>query len=275
MKKLIALLLTAVLICVSATTFAAPKKDLWVRWQVFNPFSQKTINYKDWALFLNHNVSTNQAGVNLVDYKTVTQKDRQLLNDFILYLSQTKIDNYSRRVQEAYWINLYNALTVKTVLDHYPVKSILKISISPGLFTDGPWDKKLVQVEGVNLTLNDIEHRILRPIWNDPRIHFTVNCASYSCPNLRKIPYSGQNIGSLLNLAAAQYINNPRGVSIKSGKLTVSSIFFWYKADFGGTDQDVIHFMMLYAKPDLKSKLQKFKSISGNYYNWNLNAASS
>lgn len=271
MKYLTTLFITLVLIICSTTAFSAPKKDLWPRWIVFDPFSKQTINYSSWKLFLKRYVSTSQAGVNLVDYKKVTQKDRHLLDGFIKYLSQIKIDHYTRPVQEAYWINLYNALTIKVILDHYPVGSILKIHISPGWFSIGPWGKKLIQVEGEKLSLNDIEHRILRPIWGDPRIHYTINCASYSCPNLHRIPYTGKNIKRLLDVAASQYINSPRGVTIQSGKLNVSSIFVWFKQDFGGTTQDVINHMMLYAKPDLKKKLQKFHRISEDHYNWSLN----
>ena len=104
----------------------------------------------------------------------------------------------SRDEQLAYWINLYNALTVKVILDHYPVKSILDIDISPGWFSIGPWGKKLVAVEGVEISLDDIEHRILRPIWRDPRIHYALNCAAVGCPNLLREAFTGATAEVLL-----------------------------------------------------------------------------
>ena len=82
---------------------------------------------------------------------------------------------------------------MKVVLDHYPVDGIRDIDISPGLFAGGPWDKKLVEIEGDDVSLNDIEHRILRPIWRDPCIHYAVNCASIGCSNLRPTAFTAAN----------------------------------------------------------------------------------
>ena len=103
-------------------------------------------------------------------------------------LSGVAIGGYAPDEQRAFWINLYHALTVRVILSHYPVSGIREIDISPGLFARGPWDRKLIPVEGVELTLNDIEHRILRPIWRDPRVHYALNCASLGCPDLRRRP---------------------------------------------------------------------------------------
>ncbi len=100
----------------------------------------------------------------------------------VLILAATSADRLRRAEQFPFWINLYNALTVKVVLDHYPVEIIRDIDISPGLFADGPWGKKLVTVEGEALSLDDIEHRILRPIWKDPRLHYVLNCAALGVP---------------------------------------------------------------------------------------------
>ena len=250
---------------------AAPSKNLWPRWQVTDPVSTKTINHNAWGQFLSKYVRTNAQGLNLVAYNKVTARDKQNLQQYITYLQSIPIDNYSRPVQEAYWINLYNAETVNLVLQHYPVKSILDINISPGLFKKGPWDAKVLTVEGQKLSLNDIEHRILRPIWNDPRLHYSVNCASISCPNLQKQPFTGANINRQLNRAATQYINSPRGVDIKQGKLILSSIYDWYRPDFGGTTQDVIKHLKEYAKPALRQQLNGYNKISGYEYNWNLN----
>lgn len=180
------------------------------------------------------------------------------------------INSYNRKTQEAYWINLYNALAVDVVLRHYPVKSIMNIKIL-SLFSLGPWGAKLIKVKGIPLSLNDIEHRILRPIWNDQRIHYTANCASISCPNLQKTPFTPRNLESQLNTAAREYINNNRGTELKGNKLIVSSIYIWYKADFGGTDDDVIDCLELYATPVLRNRLKFIKKISANQYNWKLN----
>jgi hypothetical protein len=98
-------------------------------------------------------------------------------------LTALEISGYSRPEQFAYWFNLCNALTIQVVLDHYPVESIRDIDVSPGQFADGPWKKESVTVQAEKVSLDDIEHLILRAIWIDQRIHYAVNCASVGCPD--------------------------------------------------------------------------------------------
>ncbi len=258
------------LLIISVTAVAAPSKSLWPRWTANNAHSTQVINHQLFQDFLDHYVYTDAEGINLVHYSQVSVKDKQALNYYLDQLSQVKIDQYNRNEQLAYWINLYNALTIKTVLDHYPVKSILDIKLS-GFFTPGPWDAKLIKVENIPLSLNDIEHRIIRPIWNDPRTHYTLNCASYSCPNLSKQVYIGEKINSLLTKAATGYVNSSRGVMIQGKNLTVSKIYDWYQEDFGGNEQAVINHLILYASPSLKQQLLKFHQISAYDYHWQLN----
>ena len=113
-----------------------------------------------------------------------------------------------------YWINLYNAFTVHLILEHYPQDSI--VDIRYGFFDFGPWDEKLLQIEDEEVSLNDIEHRILRPIWKDPRLHYALNCASLGCPNLQPESFYPGNVESLLNSRARDYINHPRGLRFEN-----------------------------------------------------------
>ena len=157
------------------------------------------------------------------------------------------------------------------MLDHYPVDSIRDIDISPGLFSDGPWGKKLVTIEGEQVALDDIEHQILRPIWRDPRIHYAVNCASFGCPNLHPQPFSATTLDRQLDQAAADFINHERGVSIERGRLVVSSINDWFGEDFGNGDRDIIAHIKGYAALELTSKLGSISSIYDDRYDWRLN----
>jgi hypothetical protein len=193
------------------------------------------------------------------------------LQAYIAELAATPISRFSRDEQLPYWINLYNALTVSVVLDPYPVESIRDIDISPGFFSSGPWDKQLVVVEGGALTLNDIEHRILRPIWRDPRIHYAVNCASIGCPNLERTAFTAENANALLEKGARQYVNHPRGARVTDGELIVSSIYVWYQADFGGSDEGVIRHLQQYGRPKLKTGLATVDEIADDQYDWSLN----
>ena len=233
-----------------------------------------TIDHAPWGRFLAAYVVPSNDGINRVAYGKVTPQDRQALVAYLTALVNTPISKYNRNEQRAYWINLYNALTINTVLDRYPVKSIRDINISPGLFSSGPWGKKLIRVEGEELSLDDIEHRILRPIWRDPRTHYTVNCASLGCPNLAAKPYTANNMEAMLDEGARAYVNNPRGATVTGdGKLVTSSIYVWFKDDFGGSDQGVIEHLKKYAKPELAQKLARVTKISGDQYDWGLNDA--
>jgi hypothetical protein len=260
-----------VLLSLPALARAAPEADLWSYWTEHDPGSEKRVDHAFWNGFLQRYVRTGERGINLVAYSRVTQQDRQGLGDYIRRLERTPVLELSRPVQLAYWINLYNALTVKLVLDHYPVQTIKDIDISPGWFSVGPWDKKLVTVEGKELSLNDIEHRILRPVWKDPRIHYGVNCASMGCPDLRRQAFTGENADRLLESGARRYINHPRGASVRNGELVVSSIYKWFTEDFGSGERDVIEHLKRFAEPELRRRLQGFTDIGGYRYDWSLN----
>jgi len=250
---------------------SAPKAELWDRWLAHDAQSEETINHHAWSQLLNKYVVEGQDNLNRVAYQQVTHQDKYALKQYIKNISKRPISRFNRQQQRAFWINLYNALTVDIILDHYPVKSILEIKLSSGLFTRGPWKKKIVTIEEEELSLDDIEHRILRPIWQDPRTHYAVNCASIGCPNLSKQAFTAQNMDEQLNRAAESYINHPRGAEINKGKLVVSSIYEWFKEDFEGDDQGVIRHLKQYAKPELLKQLVTIQRIDDDQYDWQLN----
>jgi len=249
----------------------APKAELWARWSAHDPKATTRLDHGAWDGFLRRYVARKDDGINRVAYAKVSATDRQALDRYIGALAATKVSGLARAEQRAYWINLYNALTVQVVLKRYPVASIRDIDISSGLFADGPWDKKLVTIEGAKVSLNDIEHRILRPIWRDPRIHYAVNCASLGCPNLRRQAYTADNTEALLEAGARDYVNHPRGVTFDGGRLVVSSIYVWFKPDFGGSDAGVIAHLRRYAATALKKKLENASSVDRHTYDWRLN----
>ena len=250
---------------------SGPQKDLWPRWTRHDPTSTEVIDHRSWDLFLSRNLVVNDQGVGRIAYGQVSAEDRAILDRYIVQLTQTPITQYNQDQQLAYWINLYNAVTVQIVIAYYPVESIRDINISPGWFSVGPWGKKVIDVEDESLSLNDIEHRILRPIWNDPRIHYAVNCASVGCPNLQSQAFTAQLTDSLLDVAAKEYINSPRGVHIRDGEIYVSKIYQWFEEDFGSSEQGVIAHLLSYADPMLAHSLRTIGQISGYAYDWSLN----
>lgn len=271
LSRVFALLVFAAALSVTQPASAAPKKDLWQRWATHVPGSARTIDHGVWDGFLERHVRADPVGLNRVDYAGVTPADRQALEGYVAKLERTDISRFDRPEQLAYWINLYNALTVKVVLEHYPVASIRDIDISPGLFSSGPWGKKLVGVEGEMLSLDDIEHRILRPIWGDARIHYAVNCASVGCPDLLPRAFTPADMDAVLDANARAYINSPRGVKIDGGDIEVSSIYDWFAEDFGGSEQGVLSHLLLYAEGETKVALEKAKGVDGYFYDWSLN----
>ena len=249
---------------------AAPSAKLWERWNAFNPASNATIDHHIWNSWLGRFVSAGRDGINLVAYGSVTQPDRELLKTYIDELMSLQISDYNRDQQRAYWINLYNALTVDIVLEHYPLESIR--DISSGFFSAGPWRLTLATIEGAALTLDDIEHRILRPIWQDPRIHYAVNCASLGCPALQPVAFTADNTETLLETAAREFINSPRGARLVGNKLQVSSIYDWFEQDFGDNQTGVIRHLRQYASGRLATALGAIEDISDYAYDWQINA---
>ena len=250
----------------------APKKDPWPRWGVHDPGSQITVDHAGWDRILDRYLKTDETGLNRLDYVSLNNTGRGELDEYIAHLARQAVSDLRRDEQLAYWVNLYNALTVRTVAEAYPVDSIRDIDISPGLFSDGPWGRKLVTVEGVQLSLNDIEHRILRPLWDDPRIHYALNCAAVGCPNLAKEAYTGAGIDRQLDAGARGYVNSPPGVWFNAGKLWVSSIYAWFQDDFGGDDAGILTHLRQYARTDLRARLQGVTRIYGHDYDWGLAA---
>lgn len=252
---------------------AAPSPDLWPRWQAHDPQSNDRIDHSAWDQILSTYLKRGADGVNRFDYAALKTSDRPKLDAYISSLAMTPISEFNRKEQFAYWVNLYNALTVKVVVDHYPVASIRDIDISPGLFAEGPWGAELIKIEGEAVSLDQIEHRILRPIWRDPRIHYVVNCASIGCPNLQTVALTAENTNQILDQAAIDYINHPRGVWFSGNDLIVSSIYSWFDEDFGASEAGVIEHLKRYARPPLLERLRGRDGYSDHRYNWALNGA--
>lgn len=258
----------------SSAALAAPSADPWLRWRTADENNPAEIDFAAWDDLLQRFLTPSAAGINLFRYGAVAAADRAILDGMVAKLAALPISTYSRARQLAYWINLYNALTVKVVLDNSRdglAASILDIDISPGFFSNGPWDKKLLRIEGEAISLNDIEHRILRPLWRDPRIHYALNCASLGCPNLGATAYRAKGMEARLDAAARAFINHPRGVRFENGDLVVSSIYDWFIEDFGGGNAGVLTHLKRYAAPALAEELTRHGRLDRSSYDWRLN----
>jgi hypothetical protein len=272
LRRVSIVLLAIITILFTAPGQAAPKAELWARWQKHDPASRQKIDHGGWDRFLRQYVITaDPSGIHRVRYQTVTPEDRKSLKSYLQAMQAVAVSSYSRAEQRAYWINVYNAATVDLILGRFPVASIRDINISPGLLARGPWGAKLFSVEGEKLSLDDIEHRILRPIWKDSRIHYALNCASLGCPNLQAEAYTADNTEALLERGAREFINHPRGVAIQKGRLQVSSIYVWFQEDFGGDAEGLMEHWQQYANPRLADALEKYSGGLAHDYDWRLN----
>ena len=264
------LLLAATLAIAAATLPAAPQAELWPRWEAHDPSSSRTVNHDEWDAFLEaYLIVDHPSGVNRVPYADVSSADRQALQDYLDRLQAVEVSGLNRDEQIAYWINLYNAATVDLILDNYPVDSIR--DLGEGIFSNGPWDDELLTVEGEALTLNDVEHRIVRPIWRDARIHYVVNCASIGCPNLQPVALTAENWDRVFADAAVQYITHPRGVRFDGRRLVLSSIYDWYVADFGGDLAGVKEHVADYLDAATAERLMDHDGRVSYEYDWTLN----
>jgi len=229
------------------------------------------LDYSKWAAFLNAHVRADAEGIHRVDYAAVGELETKRLAAWIDELAAVDPGTLARDEQLAFWVNLYNAVTALTVLEHYPVKSIRDIALPPAEEGGGPWDAPRIEVLGRPLSLNDIEHRILRPIWGDPRIHYAVNCAALGCPNLAAVPYTGRHVDGLLDRAAETYVNHPRAVRFERGRLHLSSLFEWYAEDFGDDRAELLAHLVTYARPPLAERLEGYEGEIVYDYDWALN----
>ena len=202
-----------------------------------------------------------------VDYKGF-QKDRKQLQKYLDLLQSTAPgSSWSKEEEIAYWINVYNAFTIELVLKHYPVESIKDIGSSIQIpFVNTPWDIKFIEIGGETYDLNNVEHSILRKKWEEPRIHFAVNCASYSCPVLRSEAYTAEKLEAQLDDQAKRFINDDFRNEITKERARLSKIFDWFSGDFKNV-MSVKDFINQYADVKITSDTD----ISYKEYDWRLN----
>lgn len=225
------------------------------------------VSHQLWDDLLKKNVNT----TGNVNYKGFIQ-DSVKLNEYLSVLSNNHPNDakWSQKEKLAYWINAYNAFTVKLIVDNYPVKSIKDIVNGPSVpFVNSPWDLSFITIEGQKYDLNNIEHSILRKDFEEPRIHFAINCASISCPWLSNEAYVPERIDEQLNKAAYLFINDPSKNKITPTHLELSKIFSWFQGDFSNAlgKAGVLAFVSQFTEVEILDEA----TVSHLDYDWNLN----
>ena len=207
----------------------------------------------------------------LVNYQGLKEDPEILLNYLALLRSNRPNEvRWNRKERLAYWINLYNAFTLKLIIDHYPLESIKDIgSMIQIPFINSPWDIETIDFGNEKISLNYVEHQILRKSFEEPRIHFAINCASISCPNLRNEAYVAANIDAQLADQAQRFLKDSTKNIITSESLYLSRIFQWFSRDFD------VH-QTLYENLSIWSGVSINNSATKQFmdYDWSLNEQS-
>ena len=226
------------------------------------PSTSKAISHEQWTALLQKHVDE-LGHVNYQGFKN----DSLAFGEYLQHLSSHHPNkkNWNSNERKAYWINAYNAFTVKLIVDNYPVSSIK--DLGGALYKiNTPWDIRFIEIEGIDYDLNNIEHDILREEWKDARIHFAINCASVSCPKLSNTAYESSKLEAQLNQAAIAFINDSTRNSITPEKARISRIFKWFSGDFI-RDLNLISFINQFSSTQLNDDCQ----IEYQEYKWDLN----
>ncbi|MFT5846088.1 MAG: hypothetical protein ACI902_000127 [Psychroserpens sp.] len=212
------------------------------------------IDHSQWNELLQKHVS-DQGHVNYKGFKTDITK----FNHYLKSVSETPPqESWSKERTLAYWMNVYNAYTIKLILNNYPTQSIKDI--------DGPWNERFIKIGEKWYTLNDVEHRIIRKM-DEPRIHFTLVCAAVSCPKLYNKAFTAKNLEADLELLTKGFLSDTTKNELSESSIKISKIFKWYGGDFKKDGEDLIDFLNRYSDFEISSKAKK----SYTDYNWNLN----
>ena len=224
-----------------------------------------------WDELLARYLNDHPDGVARFDYEALraSDADAAALNGYIAVLESARPSAMGEDEAFAYWANLYNAVTVRLIVEEAPERSIREIRPRP--WSIGPWSVDRVTVEGDALSLDDIEHDIMRPRYQAALVHYAVNCASIGCPDLKATAWRGDGLAEQLDAAARAYVNHPRGVTVTERGVVVSRIYRWFREDFGASEGGVIAHLLQYAEPELAAAIEADPNIAGYAYDWTLN----
>lgn len=225
--------------------------------------NSKPVSHAAWSALLSKHVDHE----GMVDYRGFAA-DSSALNAYLQQLSahHPNEKNWSHDERLAYWINAYNAFTIRLIIRHYPVESIKDIAGSIP-FVNSPWDIKFIQIEGETYDLNNIEHGIIRDEFDDPRIHFALVCAAKGCPSLRREAYTAEKLDRQLEEETRRFFNDPTKNEIHPQHALLSPLLKWYGRDFKAVAPDILTYINRYSEVHI----EEGADIEYGEYDWSLN----
>lgn len=227
-------------------------------WRRHDPRSTAVVDHRVWQVFLDRNSRDWPDGITRVDYRRVSGADRDLLEAYVAEQSAIAVGSLARREQLAYWLNLYNALVARLVLDHPIVRSPDDIDIG-GVFSRGPWSVPLVSVDGQPVSLDGIRRQVLAPVYQDPRWLYGLCDGTLGAPGLRRRAFTGGDVDRRLEDAAIEFVNHPRAVSVdptQPGTIRLNALWRRHMVEFGGGIDGVFAGIDLYADPAIRSAIE-------------------
>ncbi|MBG8552446.1 DUF547 domain-containing protein [Hymenobacter guriensis] len=264
MKRLTSLLLPAFLLLSAGALTARPLPGAHRPAATAAPAVNAPIDHMAFDRLLKKHVNAR----GLVDYQGF-KADEKAFNQYLAQLSKNApAASWSKPEQMAYWINAYNAYTIRLILDHYPLQSIKDIGSKIQIpLVSTPWAARFFSIGGEKMSLDHIEHSILRKQYDDPRIHFALVCASISCPRLRNEAYTATQLSQQLDDQGRNFLNDPAKNNVGRAAAQLSRYFDWYKADWEKNGQSVAKWVNRYSK----TRMNADAKVTYQDYNWNLN----
>ena len=235
----------------------------------------QNVNAQDHNLFTE--ILKDNAHNGLVKYKELINNEN--FSNYLEQLSSTNPDELNKNEKLAFWINAYNAFTLKIVAENYPVESITDLhtggKVIGFLLGKTVWDKEFIKINNKNYSLNYIEHEILRKM-DEPRIHFAIVCASISCPAIRDEAYEAAKIELQLSEETYKFLNDTsrNSFDVNEREADISQIFNWFDEDFGESDESILKFVSKYLPENINNDIQSNLDdwdVSYKSYNWDLN----
>jgi hypothetical protein len=246
----------------------------------------EAIDHQLWDAFLHRH----RRALQDYDYAAI-QADLPALERYVLKLEQIDPRSYSNSEQKAFWLNAYLAAELRLFLQRYPVSSVQdiqpgiwhwlglmqeKLSLSSPVldaFKPGPWKIPVLHIAGRHVSLSHIQHRILRPLFNDPRIHFVIHPFARSGSDFPLQAFAADRVEKQLHQAAVHFIN--RGDTVRqignTNEYQLNRIWHWYRLDFGGSEASVMRILMRYSQRRQRAQLAQAKGSFDYYFDWRLN----
>lgn len=251
---------------------AEPQAKLIEFWNDFEDESGISINHASWQEILDEYLNDeHSSGINRFDYERVSDEDHSKLEAYLVYLQRFDPRQFNRDEAKAYWINLYNAGVVELVIDANKSESFDSIrELRSGMFSAGPWKREAFVVNLQSMTLDDVQHGVIRPLWQDHRTHYVLTKASLGGANLPKTALTRDNIEQLLQIAEKEYLSHPRAVRVDNDQIILSSLFSWYADDFAEDNAMFLEYLRSNVPVNLVTPL----SVAGDTrfeYDWGLN----